>query len=155
VPAEFYDAGTELRACGPARVAVLRKEVLVDRGSRALARCWEWARDAETQSLRHRLVSLGRRDARLRIAHFMSELHDRLRRVGLAHDDAFDCPLTQEQLADVLGLTPVHVNRVLQALRRQGLLRFNRPRITFPDLDRLHAEAGYADRRIEDHDGGQ
>jgi CRP-like cAMP-binding protein len=142
-PAEFYDTATELRACGRAHVAVLRKDAVASPQSDPLSRCWERARDAEARALRSRLVSLGRRDARLRIAHLMAELHDRLHRAGLAEADGFECPLTQEQLADVLGLTSVHVNRVLQALRREGLLSFDRPRVSIPNPARLHAEAEY------------
>lgn len=137
------DMGHDIRACGRARVAMLRRDVVTGRDSLSLRHRWEWMRDAEARSLRSRLVSLGRRDACGRVAHFMAEMHGRLRQVGLVEDDAFTCPLTQEQLADVLGLTPVHVNRVLQRLRRDGLILFNRPRVVVPDLARLHAAGCY------------
>jgi biotin operon repressor len=52
----------------------------------------------------------------------MLELHERLGRVGLAEDDRFAMPLTQEALADVLGFSVVHVNRTIQQLRRDDLL---------------------------------
>lgn len=139
----------EIRACGRAEVALLRRDIFNGRELPSLRRRWEWVRDAEARVLRSRLVSLGRRDARERVAHFLAELHRRLHQVGLAEGGAFMCPLTQEQLADVLGLTGVHVNRVLQRLRSEGLVIVNRPRVVIPDLARLHAAAGFYE-----HSGG-
>jgi len=54
--------------------------------------------------------------------HFMLELHARSRLAGMASDDAFPMPLTQEVLSDCLDLSIVHVNRTLQQIRRDGLL---------------------------------
>ena len=68
------------------------------------------------------VVNVGRRDSMTRIAHLLCEVGVRLGAAGLAQDDAFILPLTQEQLADATGLTSVHTNRVLQALRRDGLI---------------------------------
>lgn len=138
-----HDSFQDVRTCGHARVAVLRKDVVAARGPAMLGRSLQWARDAEARILRSRLVSLGRQDARARVAYFLSEMHDRLRDVGLAEGGTFTCPLTQEQLGDVLGLTPVHVNRVLQKLRADGLIVFNRPDVVIPDLARLHAVANF------------
>jgi CRP-like cAMP-binding protein len=157
LPGDIFDCGRtasreaeqDVRACGPARVAVLRKDVVVGGEASPLRRSWDWARDAEAHLLRSRLVSLGRRGARERVAHFVSEIHDRLHQVGLVNGGAFTCPLTQEQLADVLGLTPVHVNRMLQRLRREGLLTFNRRRVFIPDLARLHAAAGFDEGLVD------
>jgi DNA-binding Lrp family transcriptional regulator len=55
----------------------------------------------------------------------------------LADRHGFEFPLTQEQLADAVGLTPVHVNRTLKALERQGLIRKNKRYISIPDWQRL------------------
>jgi hypothetical protein len=137
-----WDTGQDIRACGRARFAVLRKDGAGPERA-ALRRSWEWVRDAETRILHSRLVSLGRRDAHARVAHFISELHERLQRVGLVNGGVFTCPLTQEQLADVLGLTAVHINRVLQKLRAERLVLINRPHIYIPDLARLHEAAGF------------
>ncbi|WP_332811155.1 Crp/Fnr family transcriptional regulator [Sphingomonas sp.] len=133
----------EIRASGAVRVAVLRKDLIAGRTLPALERGQDWARDAEARILRSRLVSLGRRDARGRVAHFISEVHDRLQRVGLADGGIFTSPLTQEQLADVLGLTTVHVNRVLQRIRYDGLVAYNKRRVSILDLAGLHAAAGF------------
>jgi CRP-like cAMP-binding protein len=151
LPGDFCDAastkarnaGQDLRACGSARIAVLRKDVFDGAALPTLSRSWRWVRDTDAQALRFRLVSLGRKNARARVAHLMSELHHRVRRAGLSDGNAFECPLTQEQLADVLGLTPVHVNRVLQCLRREGLIVFKRPHVVIPALARLHLAAGF------------
>lgn len=70
----------------------------------------------------NQIVRAGRQTAYERLAHLLLEFHDRLARVGLAKDNTFPMPLTQEILADGLGLSVVHVNRTLQQLRREQLL---------------------------------
>jgi CRP-like cAMP-binding protein len=68
------------------------------------------------------MVGLGRRDAYSRIAHLLCELLVRLRAVELVEDHAFTLPVTQAELGDTFGLSTVHVNRVLQDLRGNGLI---------------------------------
>ena len=68
------------------------------------------------------VVNVGRRQAHARMAHLLCELLVRLRAVELVDDYAFDLPVTQRDLADAMGVTNVHVNRVLQDLRRKGLI---------------------------------
>jgi len=68
------------------------------------------------------IVGLGRREARGRIAHLLCELLVRLRAVDLVKDHIFDLPVTQAELGDALGISTVHVNRVLQELRGEGLI---------------------------------
>ena len=82
-------------------------------------------------------VSLGRRTAQSRMAHLFCEMLERLRVVGMADDDSYDFPLTQQEFGECLGLTSVHVNRTLQALRRQGLVRVENKRVTILDLPGL------------------
>lgn len=142
-PSASDNSAQEIRAAGAVRVAVLRMDAISGRALSGLERGQKWARDAEARILRSRVVSLGRRDARARVAHFISEVHDRLWRVGLAEGGIFTCPLTQEQLADVLGLTTVHINRVLQRIRYEGLVVFNKRRVSILDLAGLHAAAGF------------
>lgn len=77
---------------------------------------------SEQAILREWLICLGRREKREHLAHLLCELHERLRRVGMVADDVFDLPLTQEQLADAMGMTAVHTNRVLQRLRKEGII---------------------------------
>lgn len=139
----FDDPGEEMRASGSVQLAVLHRDVLAGCGSAPLRRRWEWMRGEQERLLRSRLVSLGRRDAVGRVTHLMAELRYRLRQVGLVHHNTFTCPLTQEQLGDAPGLTSVHVNRVLQRLRQQGLMIFDRPRVVIPSVRRLHVAAQY------------
>ena len=76
----------------------------------------------EAATLREWLVNVGIRTALERLAHLFCELLLRLQVVGRATSDSFDLPLTQQDLADTTGLSNVHVNRVLQELRRQRLI---------------------------------
>ena len=68
------------------------------------------------------VVNVGRRQGPARLAHLLCELLVRLRAVKLVEDHAFDLPVTQGDLADAMGISNVHVNRVLQDLRKQGLI---------------------------------
>jgi CRP-like cAMP-binding protein len=90
-----------------------------------------------------RLVSLGRRTAIERIAHFFLELHDRLLSVGLATSTEFDCPINQYLLADALGLSAIHVNRMLRELREDDLMTFADHKVIFHNITRMEELAGY------------
>jgi CRP-like cAMP-binding protein len=68
------------------------------------------------------MIGIGRRDAHERIAHLACEMLLRFKGVGLAPNNSFHMPVTQSDVAGALGLLSVHVNRVLQDLRRNGLL---------------------------------
>jgi CRP-like cAMP-binding protein len=68
------------------------------------------------------MIGLGRRSAYTRIAHLLCELLVRMRAVGLANGNDIEVPVTQAELGDSLGLSTVHVNRVLQELRGDGLI---------------------------------
>lgn len=81
--------------------------------------------------------NLGARAAYERLAHLFAELFLRMRSVGLTMGESCDFPLTQYDLAEATGLTPVHINRTLQALRADGMLELERKRLTIPDLKRL------------------
>ena len=100
-------------------------------------------------------VSLGRRDAIARVAHLFCELQVRLGIVGLADEHGYALPITQAVLAECLGLTSVHVNRVLKELRERNLVEFRGGRVSILDRDGL-AEIGefdpaylYLDRKNE------
>ncbi len=83
------------------------------------------------------MVGLGRRDAYGRIAHLLCELLVRLRAVDLVEDHAFTLPVTQAELGDAFGLSTVHVNRVLQDLRRDGLITLHSGSLKVLDWDGL------------------
>lgn len=83
------------------------------------------------------LASVGRRSAYQRIAHLLCEVFVRMKAVGLAEELAFTLPITQAELADSLGLSAVHVNRVLQQLRGEGLIRSRGAQTTICDWEGL------------------
>lgn len=84
-------------------------------------------------------VAIGRLDARTRICLFLLDIHDRLHRRELIGRPSFNLPLTQEQMADHLGLTVVHVNRTLRRMREEKLVILDRQVVIILDLDRLRA----------------
>lgn len=102
---------------------------------------WATSRD-EAITVEH-LASIGRRTAIERTAHFFLELSDRLRMVGLASETEFECPLNQYILADALGLSAIHVNRVLRELREVKLLTFQDHHVVIHDRRELMVLAGY------------
>lgn len=116
----------------------------------AVAILWAASRD-EAMVVEH-LVGLGRRDADKRMAHFLLELGARLALVGLGNKTGYACPLTQYHLGDALGLSSVHVNRVLRQLREDGLITFRQSQVTFDDYDRLIDFAEF-DQAYLDHTG--
>jgi len=83
------------------------------------------------------IIRLGRRSALQRLADLLLEFHDRLDQIGLVDERGFYLPLTQEHLADALGLSVVHVNRSLKALRLGGMATFRFGRVTQFDRERL------------------
>jgi CRP-like cAMP-binding protein len=105
-----------------------------------------WAASRDEAMVVEHLVGVGRRDALARTAHFLVELGLRLRLVGMGTETAFACPLNQYLLADALGLTAIHVNRVLRQLRELGLVTFRDGQVVFHDLPRL--------RNLAEHHGG-
>jgi CRP-like cAMP-binding protein len=74
------------------------------------------------------ITNIGRRDARTRLAHVLCEFALRLQVAGLGTPGRYEMPMTQEQLADATGLTPVHVNRTIRALEAEGLILRDNPR---------------------------
>lgn len=107
----------------------------------AAAILWATSRD-EAMIVEH-LVSIGRRSALERTAHFFLELSERLRLVGLATEAEFPCPLNQYVLGDALGLSAIHVNRVLRQLRERQLLTLNRSNVVIHDAAALKQLAGF------------
>lgn len=101
----------------------------------------------EAHLLAH-IARLGRMSAQERIADLLLELHERLSLCGLAFDRSFAFPVTQETLADALGLTAVHVNRMLQSARRSGDLLWSAGRVTLSDLAVLARQVGRVPTRV-------
>jgi len=116
----------------------------------AMAVLWAASRD-EAMVVEH-LVNIGRRTAESRMAHFLLELGARLKLVGVGDKTGFDCPLTQYHLADALGLSAVHVNRVLRLLREKGLVTYQRGKVSLDNRPALVDLAGF-DPEYLDQDG--
>ena len=102
-----------------------------------------WAASRDEAMVVEHLVSIGRRNARERTAHFFMELAERLHLVGLATEAEFKCPLNQTVLGDALGLSPIHVNRVLRQLREMHLLTLHKGTVKIDDLNGLRKLAGF------------
>jgi len=130
-----FEAVRDIAAARPTVAAALWYETLVD-GS--IFREW--------------IVNVGRRDARTRIAHLLCELALRQEMAGLGDRLVYQMPMTQEQLSDAVGLTPVHVNRMLMSLGTDGLIRRSLRSITVMDWAAL-AKAGDFETRYLHFDG--
>ncbi len=128
----------------PTRIAWLERgpliELLAKRPRLAAAHWWSALQEEAIQ--RERIVALGRRDARGRVAYLLCELVWRQAAIGASDDGAIRLPLTQIDLADALGLTPVHVNRVLQEFRKAGLITLAHRRLRLHDMATLQVIAG-------------
>lgn len=90
-----------------------------------------------------RLTSVCRRSALERTAHYLLELAERLAPGSANVEHGYNCPLTQHDLADVLGLTPIHVNRTLRELRERGLVSFRAGVVEFINRAKLVKLAGF------------
>ncbi len=94
------------------------------------------------------IVNIGRRDAHTRVGHLLCEFAVRLDNANGTSNHAYDLPMTQEQLGDAVGLTPVHVNRVLRSLTQAGLISRDRRKITILDWDRLRDASDFNPRYL-------
>ncbi len=116
-------ASSALQALTPTRIVKVQHSALKE-----VARAFPMVAEAfwrqcvlDAAVLAEWTVNVGRRDARTRAAHLLCEMAWRCEAAGKASQFAFDFPVTQQHLADMLALTPVHVNRTLKALRLDGL----------------------------------
>jgi CRP-like cAMP-binding protein len=102
-----------------------------------LARGLDRVLDSQMQRTYDAVLRLGQFTAQEGMANFLVEIRDRLTRVGMADRHSFRCPLTQEHLADTLGLSVIHVNRVLRQLRADGLLTVKLGLVTFLEPEKM------------------
>jgi CRP-like cAMP-binding protein len=121
------------------RVATVAHEALRDLVYGNPTICHVLWRDTLVDAAIHRewMMGIGRLSAHSRIAHLLCELLVKYRAAGLAEDHRFALPITQVDMADALGLTSVHVNRVLQDLRGEGLIELDRSEAKITDWDGL------------------
>jgi len=97
--------------------------------------------------LMDRLAAIGSVGSEASVASFLLDIKERLEPIGLVQDNSFDLMVTQEQIGDVLGLTSVHVNRVLSSLTSRGLIERNGRRYRLPNADLLSATAARPERQ--------
>jgi CRP-like cAMP-binding protein len=114
-----------------------------------LATALLWAISREGALAEEHLVDLGRRTALVRTAHFLLELGTRLKHIGLATDAGYACPINQSLLADAVGISPIHLNRVLRQLRESGCLTFRNGYVSLDHPQRLIALAQYDGSYLE------
>jgi CRP-like cAMP-binding protein len=115
----------------------------------ALGEAYAVSNALEEAYLLAQITRLGRLNALERLADVMLELRERLALAGQVRNNTFDMPLTQEMLADVLGLTPVHINRMVQQARRQNWLEWRAKRVTIKDVAGLASKVGRAPVRVQ------
>lgn len=159
--AEFVDlqnsflrvADTSVQTLTEAEVAVIPHTAIQELalGNPAVARALWIDTLIDASIFREWVVNVGRRDSRARVAHLLCEFALRLEAAGLSRSHRYELPMTQEQLADAVGLTSVHVNRVLKQLGEEGLISRDRRTVTIEDWKRLR-EAGDFNERYLHHD---
>lgn len=137
-----------------APVPFARMNSLFETNPRLLAKILWWL-SCESAIYAEHLVDLGRRTAQERVAHFLLELLTRLQSVGLAQDKSYKIPLTQELIADALGLSIPHVNRVLRRLREDQLVVIEDQRVTVKDVDSLSELADFEPSYLSKFSGSE
>ena len=95
--------------------------------------------------IREWIINVGQRPAVNRLAHIVIEMRERLKVIGRCEGERVEMPFTQEQLGDAMGITPVHVNRVVKQLRDERIVEFSRGAVTVIDERRLLQMADFDD----------
>lgn len=126
------------------RVVDIPRQAILDMTDRPLlGRALWWATLVDEAVLREWIVNMGARPAEERVAHLLCELLLRLDIVGLVQGGSYELPITQSDLADTMGLSVVHVNRMLQNLREQGLITLKSKTLVVKDAGRLMQISGF------------
>jgi len=155
IPGDFIDlevillgiADYNVQALTACEVAIVPREAmlkLIDSHPRVGRAMWiDTLVDASIY--REWIVNLGRRDSRSGLCHLLCEFARRLEVAGQSGGDGHDLSMTQEQLADALGITPVHVNRILRELDREGLVVRDHRLLRVPSWEALRKAGGFSD----------
>jgi CRP-like cAMP-binding protein len=153
IPGDFMDlegallsvADHSVQALTRCEVAMVPRQAildLIDTHARVAHAMWiDTLIDASIY--REWIVNVGRRDARAAACHLLCEFARRLEVAGMGEPDGYELPMTQEQLADALGISAVHVNRVVRDLDVEGLIRREKRYIKIPDWHALRRAAGF------------
>jgi CRP-like cAMP-binding protein len=134
-----------IQTVSPALVATVSRPEMDDVFTRypGIARAMYLAQLIDEGTMRAWITSMGRRASIERVAHLMCELYLRARNIGITLEPPFALPLSQTMLADSLGMTPVHLNRVLKALRSTGAMTLQRGSLVIEDPVMLIQIAGF------------
>lgn len=152
IPGDFCDLHVfilramdhNIATLSPCRVVDIPRARILEMTERpALARALWWCSLVDEATLREWLVNIGARSAEQRVAHLLCELLLRLEAVGLTSNGSYDLPLTQVEIADTMGLSHIHVNRVLQRLRAEELITLKNGALVILDVPRLKAFSGF------------
>ena len=141
----------------PACVATIPQATMQQmmESSPRIARALYTAQLIDEGTLRAWIVSMGRRSSIERVAHLMCELYLRVNNIGGAAQGSIELPISQVLFADALGMTPVHINRVLRRLREAGVMEIRRRSLRVLDPAGLVKIAGfdesYLHRRLRPH----
>lgn len=129
----------------PALIATIDRAEMDDIMDRhvGVAKAMYIAQLVDEGTMRAWITSIGRRSSIERVAHLMCELYLRARNIGLTSETHLDLPLSQLLLADSLGMTPVHLNRVLKELRKTGAMTLQRGSLRITDPAALVHVAGF------------
>jgi CRP-like cAMP-binding protein len=129
----------------PCKVAYIPRAAIDEMMQKSvrLSRALWWCTLVDEAVLREWLVTIGHRPGDKRLGHLFCEMLLRSQAVGLSDDDSFELPLTQEELGDTMGMSTVHLNRMLQELRSRKLVKTNGRRVEIHDLDRLMNFSGF------------
>lgn len=140
----------DLVALSEGRIAPIPEPSLSElEADSGLARAIQRSRVYEAAIAREWVVNIGARGAGPRVAHLLCELVWRLQHAGLAEDHACILPIRQQDIADATGISAVHVNRVLQRLRRTGLIRLAGERLDILEPERLDKYAEFEPDYLE------
>jgi CRP-like cAMP-binding protein len=132
-------------ALGPCSIATVSHDALrsVTREFPHLTRLLWLSTLIDAAIHRRWLVAMGRQPSAAQLAHLLCELHVRLGVVGLTDQDTFELPLSQSEIGDVLGLSLVHVNRIVQELKRTGLISWVGRKIAIRNVGKLRELAEF------------
>ncbi len=134
-----------IAAISPVTVAHIKRDdverMFIDHPN--VAKAVRGSQFADESRLRASITNIGRHSAEQRLGYMLCDLWTRADAVGLIDDDRLHFPPTQADVADCIGLTAVHVNRVMQRLRQDGLVELRERYLRLPDFDRLAGASDY------------
>lgn len=140
--AEMDHSIQTVTAASVATIGRIAMDEILD-AHRGVAKAMYIAQLVDEGTMRSWITSMGRRTSTERVAHLMCELYLRARNIGLAAEGAFELPVSQLLLADALGMTPVHLNRVLRELRLVGAMVLKRGSLIIAEPSQLVQIAGF------------